>query len=566
MTTQAKGLADTLLLVADAEECRDSLKRFVSHAWSAVDPSPFVDGWCIDAICDHLTALTTGQIRFLLINIPPRHTKSTICSVLWPVWSWLHAPEHKFLCASYSLNLAIRDNLKKRNLINSKWFQDRYGTNFALATETQSLRFLREKEFTLSPQQNAKRFFMNDKMGYQLAVSVGSTTTGEGGSMLCIDDPHSASEAHGDADREATITWFREVWSNRMNDAQKDRMLTVGQRIHANDVSNVILQERPDWVCVDLPAEYEPHRHCVTLIGWSDPRKEAGELLWPERFNQETLDRYKRDLGSTGYAAQYQQTPVPSSGGKFKEAWFRYYTVNHPGETPGAKTFGTYWCHLPNGEHKTVLINQCWRLGTVDLAISSKQDADYTVFALWDVTPEHDMILVDVVRGHFTNAEQLKVLYSLHLGQRPHFWKIEAVAYQQAFLQQALLNGIPCKEYRPTHDKVARSSPFAVWMENGKVYFLANAPWMHEVKTELLLFPRGRHDDIVDACSMAGDEICLPSGPMMWSVDDDDIVDRSPETLPASGAPPVPSIFEGRSRYDDDDDEGTLIELEVNRW
>ena len=325
---------------------RRSLKQFVMGAWRFVEPSPFVDGWVVDCICDHLTALTFGQMRFLLINIPPRHSKSTICSVLWPVWAWLQKPEERFLCASYSLELSSRDSAKKRSLIESPWFQERYGQDFKLKTDSQSMEFIRESDFALSKEQNTKRFFMNSKLGYMLSTATGAATTGHGGSFLIIDDAHAANEAHSDVKRETTISWFKETWSNRLNDANHDKMLTIGQRLHEEDVSGVILRERPDWTHLNLPAEYEPDRHCKTYIMpavptkakakvssftnsdkeydvafvegkavgctceaflfhpqepckhmkvaacptperelfWEDPRKEEGELLWPPRF------------------------------------------------------------------------------------------------------------------------------------------------------------------------------------------------------------------------------------------------------------------------------------------
>lgn len=496
-------LADTLLLAVEAEECRDSLKKFVVNAWMYVDPAPFTDGWCVDAICDHLTALTTGQIRFLLINVPPRHSKSTICSVLWPVWCWLHNPEDRFLCASYGLNLAIRDNLKKRNLIDSKWFQDRYGKDFKVVDSQGAIAFTRDKEFSLSENQNAKRFFVNDKMGYQLAVSVGSTTTGEGGSKLVIDDCHSATEAHSQAERDSAVTWFKETWSNRMNDASKDAMLVIGQRIHEEDVSGIILKERPDWIHLNLPAEYEPSRHCFTSIGWSDPRKNEGELLWPERFNQETLNRYKRDLGSIGFAAQYQQSPVPSSGGMFKQEWLRYFT-----ETPEA-----YILQTSSGK-KSILKSSVWEFGTSDLAISSKQTADYTVFCVWCVTNENDLLLLDMFRGRIDNAEQIRQLTLLHARHKCAYWKVETVAYQLSFFQQALRSGIPCREFKPTRDKVSRASTGSVWSENGKIYFREDAPYLSDIILEMLGFPRGAHDDFVDNIGMAADEVCAPRVPL----------------------------------------------------
>jgi hypothetical protein len=574
-------LADLLLMITDAEDMRRSLKKFVVGAWPMVEPAPFKDGWVVDALCDHLEALTRGQIRFLLINVPPRHSKSTICTTLWPVWCWLQDPTDRFLCASYSLRLAIRDNLKKRTLIESKWFKDRYGRDFSMLSEGDSLELLREQDFALSAHQNAKQFFMNDRMGYQLAVSVGSTTTGEGGSKLLIDDPHSAMEAHSDAERESALTWFRETWSNRMNDAEKDAMIVIGQRIHENDVSGIILKERPDWVHLDLPAEYEPARKCFTSIGWSDPRTVEGELLWPERFTQETLNRYKRDLGSLGYAAQYQQTPVPSTGGTFKHEWFRYFT----------EVDDTYFLEKSAGI-VTVPKSQCWRFTVVDLAISSKQTADYTVIQTYDVTPQNDLLLIDQIRERLDNPSQQKTIRAVYMQLHPLFVKIEAVGYQLALIQQlrdspiqtgdflvetnspAMLeqtlrqlpmisaflvrdqrgnyiefNGcnvvrvsgdqnffrfacekqgycriidqvkegdahgisIPIREYRPVRDKVTRATVAAIQMENEKIHFRKNAPYLDDLKAELLRFPRGAHDDQVDDVGAACDEVVSPS-------------------------------------------------------
>jgi predicted phage terminase large subunit-like protein len=524
---QSQSIADLLLRTVEAEEMRRSLKQFVVNAWRFVDPAPFVDGWCINAICEHLTALSVGQIRFLLINIPPRHSKSTICSVLWPVWGWLQNPAERFLSASYSLDLSTRDNLKKRNLIDSQWFQERYGQDFNLTTDTHALEFTRESDFSLSKEQNAKRLFMNNKLGYQMATSVASSATGHGGSVLIIDDVHAADEAHSDVERETATTWFRETWSNRMNDANKDKMLVVGQRIHEEDVSGIIKKERPDWICLNLPAEYEPHRKCFTSIGWEDPRKEEGELLWPERFSLETLARYKRDLGSIGFSAQYQQSPVPSGGSQFKREWFRYFA-----ETDQAYILET------DGGTRSILKSQCNEFATVDLAISSKQSADYTVFALWAMTPEHDLILFDLVHAHMSNLDQLKQIRLLYQQYPRVYFKIERTGYQLALIQQSLAEGIPCREYHPIHDKVSRASTASIWMENSKFYFRKNASWLNDVETELLHFPRAAHDDIVDVVSMAADEAVSSAVPLSGDeTDEEEASDSIQITVPTHNDP-----------------------------
>jgi predicted phage terminase large subunit-like protein len=233
-----------------------------------------------------------------------------------------------------------------------------------------------------------------------------------------------------------------------------------------------------------------------------------GELLWPQRFSQVALDGLKRDLGSTGYAAQYQQTPVPAGGGLFKQQWFRYFN----------ETSDAYILHGTTGA-KSVLKSHCRTFGTLDLAISSKQNADYTVFAVWCVTPEHDLLLRHVARAHLDNAAQLRQLQSLHSRFRPDYWKVETVAYQLAFFQQAVQQGLPCREFRPVRDKVSRAATASVWSENGKTYFLSGASWLPEWESEHLSFPKGAHDDQVDNHSMAAEDVVTPSGPVMWSPD-----------------------------------------------
>jgi len=482
---------------------RRTFALFVKNAWHVIEPSsPFVDGKHIDAICQHLQAVSDGRIKRLLVNMPPRHAKSTLISVMWPVWTWLNAPSARFLCASYALSLAIRDNRKCRQLIQSQWFQSRYGNLFQLSGD-----------------QNVKGRFENTKMGYRLATSTGSAATGEGGDVLLVDDPHSIDEKNSDVTREATIDWFQNVWSSRMNNAQTSAMVVVGQRIHYRDVSGYILEDDgEEWVHLNLASEYEPVNKCITYLPgktdvpfWEDWRKVEGELLWPARFPREVIESAKSRHGSLGFAALHQQRPVPSSGGAFKEQWFRY-----------AEEYSEAYILEQVNDIKSILKSQCWTFITVDLAISSKQTADYTVFACWAVTPTNDLILFDLIRGHFDNPEQLRQLKILNARYRPDFFKIERVGYQLALIQQALAEGIPCKEYNPVRDKVSRASTPAIWMENGKIYFLKTLTHLHEIKTELLQFPRGAHDDVVDTVSMAADEVTMGRIPLQG--DDEPVV------------------------------------------
>ena len=281
-----------------------NLYEFVKQAWPTVEPGiRFIPSWHIEIICEHLEAVSHGEIRKLLINIPPRHSKSTIVSVIWPMWEWLADPSHKYLCASYSSALSIRDNLKARRLVQSPWYQLHFGKLFQLAGD-----------------QNAKQRFETDKNGYRLATSVGGTATGEGGSRLILDDPHSAQDAQSDAIRETTLDWFDTVWSTRLNDPKKDAMVTIMQRLHERDISGHILNDIGGWEHLMIPAEWDGKRR-TTILGPYDPRTKVGELICPERFGEKEITDLKQLLGTYGTAGQLQQDPTPAEGGILKTSF-----------------------------------------------------------------------------------------------------------------------------------------------------------------------------------------------------------------------------------------------------
>ena len=192
----------SLLDEIDAELAARQLREFVSQAWPIVEPStPFTPGWHIDAIVEHLEAVTNGNIRNLLINVPPRHMKSLLVSVFWPAWEWIRWPERRWLYSSYAAQLSIRDSVKCRRLIESPWYQQRWRDHFALTSD-----------------QNAKARFDNNRSGYRLSTSVGGAATGEGGDRIVCDDPHNVQEAESDAVRKSTTDWFDIVMSTRLND------------------------------------------------------------------------------------------------------------------------------------------------------------------------------------------------------------------------------------------------------------------------------------------------------------------------------------------------------------
>ena len=186
------------LLEIERVECESSLYTFVQKAWRYVDPSPFVHGWPLEAMCEHLEAVVDGDIRKLLINIPPRCGKSSIVSVCFPAWVWTQrentatsGPQVPLLHASYAMSLAMRDSVKCRRLIESPWYQSLWGERFHLVGD-----------------QNTKGRFTNDQGGERLITSIGGVATGEGGNIIVIDDPTKPNEALSRTESDKLRFWF----------------------------------------------------------------------------------------------------------------------------------------------------------------------------------------------------------------------------------------------------------------------------------------------------------------------------------------------------------------------
>lgn len=459
--------------------CEASLHEFVKQAWHVIEPGvEFVDGWHIQAICEHLEAVSRGEIRFLLINMPPRHAKSTIVSVMWPCWEWTARPSEKYLTSSYSSILSIRDNLKSRRLIQSPWYQERWGDKFHLTSD-----------------QNQKMRFENNLTGYRIASSVGGTATGEGGSRLLLDDPHGAQDAQSEALRKTAVEWFDQVWTTRLNDPNKDAMVTVMQRLHEKDVSGRIL-ELKTWEHLCLPAEYD-NRKRKTCLGPYDPRKKKGELLWPERFGEEALARIKRSLGDYGTAGQLQQSPSPAEGGILKPGYFRLWPNDRP---------------LPPLSYV---------VQSYDTAHTEKKSNDPTACTVWGVfwyKKTYNVILLDAW-SEFLSYPRLRTRAirdwsASYAGdpkdpankpRKPDLIIVEKKTSGLSLLQDLALAKAQCYGSDPgKFDKVARAHAVAPILHAGLVWAPESqedgewVSWAEDFKKELTLFPNVEHDDLVD--------------------------------------------------------------------
>jgi predicted phage terminase large subunit-like protein len=473
----------TLILI-DRQICRDSLHEFVKAAWHVIEPGvPFVDGFHIQAICEHLQAITEGKIRYLLINIPPRHAKSTIVSVLWPCWEWIRSPQEKFLCASYSGILSTRDNLKARRLITSPWYQDRWGDIVQLTGD-----------------QNQKTRFENTATGYRIASSVGGTATGEGGSRLILDDPHSAQEAQSDKMRASALEWFDVVWSTRLNNPQRDAMVTIMQRLHEQDVSGRIM-ELGGWEHLCLPAEWDGIKR-KTLLGSYDKRTTEGELLWPERFGEKELKRLKSLLGDYGVAGQLQQLPAPSGGGILKPDRFRLW--------PNIKA-------LPPMEYI---------LQSYDTAFTAATHNDPTACSVWGLfywEGCYNVMLIDAWHDHLEypdlRARVIREWTAKYAGDKtdptnkarsPDLCLIEKKGSGQSLLQDLGQAKIVVAEYNPGNaDKISRAHMITPLLDAGLVWIPESKrgdtwpTWADAMMQQLSRFPNAENDDYADSLTQA---------------------------------------------------------------
>ena len=416
----------------------------------------------MDAICEHLEAISRGDIRNLLITIPPRHMKSLAVSVFWPCWEWIRWPQRRWLYASYAESLSIRDSVRCRRLIQSPWYQSCFGERFKLTED-----------------QNEKHRFENNHSGCRIASSVGGSNTGEGGDRIVCDDPHNVQEGESEVIRKNACDWWDRVMSTRLNDPKTGAKVIIMQRVHETDLAGHVL-EQGGYEHLCLPAEYEVARP-TSSIGWSDPRKEAGELLWPEMVGAAQIEELKLRLGSYAAAAQLQQRPSPASGGIFKRDWWKYYAGK-----PTLEGFDE--------------IIQSW-----DLAFTNGADSSYVVGQVWGRWGA-DMVLLDQVRAKLTFPETLVKFRELTARWPQATSKLVEDKANGPALIATLKGEIPgIVAIQPDGTKVARANAVSWLVEAGNVFLpdASLAPWIGGFVEECAAFPKGAYDDQVDACAQA---------------------------------------------------------------
>lgn len=450
------------------EACSRSFPEFVINAWPVMEPTRALAwGWHMDVICEHLEAVTRGEILRLLINIPPGTMKSSLVSVLWPAWEWANDPTKRYVTASHEQGLAIRDARKMRNIVASEWYQRLWAVE-------------------LTGDQNEKRYFENKATGFRQACAVASMT-GKRGDRVIWDDPHNVEGALSDADRKRDVRIFHETLPTRLNDPDSSAIVIVMQRLHEEDVSGEALSEDFGYEHLCLPMEFEKARACVTSLGPVDRRTEEGELLFPERFPREVVDRDKKIMGAWATAGQLQQRPAPRGGGTFE--WEKIAIVSH---APELKEIVRYWD----------------KAGT-------QGGGAYTAGVLMGLGVDGVYYVLDVVRGQWeAPARERTIKQTAQSDSRavPIWIEQEPGSGGKESAQATIRNlaGFVIRAERPTGDKALRAEPFSVQVEAGAVKMVAGA-WNSEYLHELRNFPVGKYKDQVDASSGAFSKLTQPT-------------------------------------------------------
>lgn len=506
-------------LAVDAERCERDLALFFQRGWQAFDPSPFVGAFFHDAIADHLMAVSDGQISKLLITIPPRHGKTNLISVAWPAWTWAQTkasgrmgPQVRFMCLSYSASMAMEIATTARRLIMSDWYTERWGERVKIAKD-----------------QDNKEKFDTTAGGSRISLGFGGGTPGRGGTIRIIDDPHKVDEVESEITRENVLQTYDEALSTRFNDPRSAAEVIVMQRLHQNDLAGHVLDKYSGHVHLNLPAEYDPTRHCVTVLGWEDPRgvdedgerlrgvtadggiipgspasHAEGKLLWPARYTREVIDNLKTALGPYAASAQLQQMPVPRGGGIIRPEWWKLW----PGETFPA--------------FRNVYVS-------VDTAPTEKEQNDEAAITVWGIFDHPDesqhgrpaVMLIDAWEGRLEISKLVAKVAEYCKKRSADVCMIEAKSNGIDVINEIRRiygrrewSTIPID---PKGDKVARllavqpsfSGAFVPHAENGiasgawegGIVYAPDKDYAQLVIDRVAAFPKARHKGIVDTVS-----------------------------------------------------------------
>lgn len=480
MTTRPVSWTPESLEAARIFEAETSLHFFVRLMWPVLEPAAkFADGWWPRAWCEHLEAVTDGDINRLVGNCPPGSTKSLLTNVFWPAWVWgpRNRPWMRFLTAAYSQTLTERDNDRTRLLIQSPEYQRRWGHRYKAG--------------------DSKINFQNDKTGWKVATSVGGTVTGLRGDCFIIDDPNNINESESRTVRENTNRWLAEVMPTRLNDLEKSSIVLIQQRTHEEDATGFLL--RPErggdkWTYVMVPMVYDPDWTCgETTIGWRDPRTQPGELFWPARFSPQAVADLKAEMSDYAFAGQMQQHPEPRGGAIIKRDWWKLYGKSDEDPTAVKLRFPAF----------------SYLVASLDCALTDKTENDPSALVVLGVWTDPNTGRMGVMVVHcWAERHQLNPLVR-RVAETCDKYRVDTLVIENKAnghsveqeirrLYQRAEWSVQFNDPSRQGEKVARVHSVTHLFEEGLVW-RPNTDWAEALIDECAVFPRGSHDDRVDA-------------------------------------------------------------------
>ena len=506
------------------------LRAFVEQAWPIVEPNvPYIPTWHIDAICDHLMAVTQGHLRRLLINIPPRHTKTRVVCTYWPAWEWIQWPHIASIFTGVKLDNVLAEAVDARRLMRDRWYQERWGDRWNFEDD-----------------QDAKGYYENDQGGSRRSMSLLVDPVGKGGDKVVCDDPNGLDDAlNEEALDRAWNKW--KSYRSRLNDPQRGSFVVIQQRVHDLDVTGRLLEEQKitgePWTVLCLPAEFDPKRICVlsgtrarplpedapateavaspwgarrafkvisggkrepatryALRDFRDPREDIDEPLNPERFPTETLQALRADLTSFKFDPQYNQSPQPREDAMFPRDRWKYFKrppMTADGRRPAFDG-----------------ILQSW-----DMALKELQSTDFVCGGIVAHSGPNVYVL-DIERGRWGAAKSIAAVLRL-TARWPHVVRklVEDKANGPAVvdLLKTQLPGL--LEITPEGGKESRASatePFHTsgnlwlpdptgceWPDGKGGWRPLDTSWVEKLIYEFERFPTGANDDQVDMLTQA---------------------------------------------------------------
>jgi hypothetical protein len=456
------------------EKSERSLYQFFINFWNTFDPQPLVNNWHIECLCEHIQAALNRNIRRLIINIPPRSSKSTTASITAPVWWWINHPQEKFWLASHSERLFMQNIIYGRRILEHPLYKDRW-------CDPKNEDYFR---YSLATDSNTKKRIDNDMNGYILGCSPTSKVLGTGYTVAILDDILDSEESNNPNMIKGVNDWFTQTFLNRSNDVNNDVIILVMQRLAENDITGYIMETYGDqgWFLLSLPAKYIPEKTFVSPIKFNDIRKVRNELLDPHRLPDSFLSAQAKN--PIIYNTRYQQDPTATGDGNLiKEEWL----IETDARPINYSTMMTVW----------------------DLSFNESPTSSYTV-GLVLCKMDDKYYIVDMYRNKCSIPEQLDAIRKLKKKYPKSRIGIEAKANGHAamsLLEREINNIYAFDPRKFGGSKEQRLGSILTYFRDKKIVIynpfqtdlkLETTYDPAAIKAELKSFPIGSHDDIVD--------------------------------------------------------------------